>query len=63
MNVVYLVIFLIGGGGITSQSIPQGNMKQCEINAKLFNQNKQLMPNGYSSNTSTNKAYCIIGVR
>lgn len=26
INVVYLVIFLLGGSGVTSQSIPQANM-------------------------------------
>ena len=37
MNIVYLVLFVIGSGGITSQAIPQANMAQCQINAKQFN--------------------------
>ena len=63
INMFYLVIFMIGAEGITSQSIPQANMKQCEINAKTFNSQQQLMPNGYFKGTGTNKAYCIAGVK
>ena len=37
INMFYLVIFMIGAEGTTSQSIPQANMKQCEINARTFN--------------------------
>lgn len=63
MNIVYLIIFMIGGEGITSQSIPQANMKQCQVNARFFNENKQLMVNPYIGNIQTNKAYCIVGVK
>lgn len=63
MNIVYLIIFMIGNEGITSQSIPQANMKQCQINAKIFNENKQLMPNSYIGRVQTNKAYCIVGIK
>ena len=54
---------MIGGEGITSQSIPQANMKQCQVNARFFNENKQLMVNPYIGNVQTNKAYCIVGVK
>ena len=60
INMFYLVIFMIGAEGITSQSIPQANMKQCQVNAKFFNENKQRMVIG---NVQTNKAYCIAGVK
>lgn len=61
-NIFYLVIFLIGSEGVTSQSIPQANLKQCQINAKIFNES-QLMPNTYLNSVKTNKAYCIAGVK
>lgn len=61
-NIFYLVIFLIGSEGVTSQSIPQANLKQCQINAKIFNKS-QLMPNAYLNSVKTNKAYCIAGVK
>ena len=63
INMFYLVIFMIGAEGITSQSIPQANMKQCEINARTFNSQQQLMPNDYLNSVKTNKAYCIAGVK
>lgn len=35
LNVVYLVLVFAGSSGqYTSVSIPQANMKQCQINAK-----------------------------
>ena len=55
-NIFYLVILVIGAQGVTSQSIPQANLKQCQINAKIFN-------NSYVLDTKTNKAYCIAGVK
>lgn len=61
-NIFYLVIFVLGAEGVTSQSIPQANLKQCQINAKIFNQ-PDLMPNSYVLDTKTNKAYCIAGVK
>ena len=51
MNVVYLVIFLIGNQGVTSQAIPQANLAQCQINAKQFARN-------YGTST-----YCLPGVK
>lgn len=36
MNVVYLVIFLLANDGVTSQAIPQANLAQCQLNAKVF---------------------------
>lgn len=66
INVVYLVIFLLGGSGVTSQSIPQVNMNQCQINARIFNTNKNngAVANGYTSSLpNAQKAYCIVGVK
>lgn len=65
INVVYLVIFLVGSSGVTSQSIPQANMNQCQANARIFNTNKnnETVVNGYSSVANTQKAYCIVGVK
>ena len=50
VNIVYLIVVLIGGEGLTSQSIPQANMAQCKANAAYFNEgkpNKNLIANGY----------------
>ena len=61
-NIFYLVIFVIGAEGVTSQSIPQASLKQCQINAKIFNQ-PDLIRNAYGPIAKTNKAYCIAGVK
>ena len=65
MNIVYLVLFVAGANGITSQSIPQANMAQCQVNAKQFNtgDNKHIISNGYSSSTKTQAAMCIVGIK
>ena len=65
MNIVYLVLFVIGSGGITSQAIPQANMAQCQINAKQFNtgNNKHIVSNGYASGAKTQAAMCIAGIK
>lgn len=54
INIVYLVIlFSIGNSaGITTTTIPQANMKQCEINRKHTIKETYV----YSS-------YCIVGVK
>ena len=62
-NIFYLVIFVIGAEGVTSQSIPQTNLKQCQINAKIFNTDSRIIPNYYLNRVKTNKAYCIAGVK
>lgn len=64
INVVYLVIFLVGGGGVTSQSIPQANMQQCQANARIYNtgKNNATLVNGYGSAAPTQAAHCIVGV-
>ena len=62
-NIFYLVIFVLGAEGFTSQSIPQASLKQCQINAKIFNQ-PDLIRNAYGRPIAkTNKAYCIAGVK
>ena len=64
INIIYLVIFMIGADGVTSQSIPQANMKQCQVNAVVFNSGeKQPLPNKYLGSVRTQKAYCIVGVQ
>lgn len=64
INVVYLVIFLVGGGGVTSQSIPQANMQQCQANARIYNtgKNNDTLVSGYSRAATTQAAHCIVGV-
>ena len=59
LNVVYLVLVFAGGSGqYTSVSIPQVNMKQCQINAKAH----------YTGRKRENpidevvQAKCIVGV-
>lgn len=52
INVIYLVlVFKIGysGGAV---SIPQANMKQCQVNAS-----------SYIKEEYVNKTYCIVGVK
>lgn len=66
INVVYLVIFLVGGEGVTSQAIPQANMNQCQANARIFNtgkNNKTVVNSFISRDAVTQKAYCIVGVK
>lgn len=65
MNIVYLVLFVIGSHGITSQSIPQVNMAQCQVNAKQFNtgNNKNIVSNNYASGAKTQSALCIVGIK
>ena len=60
MNIVYLVLFVIGAEGITSQAIPQ-----CQINARQFNtgNNKHIVSNGYASGSKTQAAMCIAGIK
>lgn len=63
INLVYLVVFVIGASGVTSQSIPQANMKQCQANAKIFNTGaRNAIPNEWLTGR-TQKAYCIVGVK
>ncbi len=65
MNIVYLVLFVIGANGITSQSIPQINMAQCQANAKIFNTNKnnEIVANGFGDNSKIQSAICIVGIK
>lgn len=62
INVVYLVLVITAGStGVTSEKIPQANMKQCEINRDSFNGKKD--SGGFSANTASYKAHCIVGVQ
>lgn len=66
INIVYLVIIIIGGDGVTSQSIPQANMAQCQANSRMFNdgvKDKQIVANKYIGNVRAQKALCIVGVK
>ena len=64
LNVVYLVIFVLGNNGVTSQAIPQANMQQCQINARIYNTGKDngILPNHRSGSEATQSAQCIVGV-
>lgn len=64
INVVYLVIFLVSGNGVTSQSIPQANMAQCQANAKIYNtgKNNEIVVNNWGGSLKTQAAHCIVGV-
>lgn len=59
LNIVYLVLVFSGSSGqYTSVSIPQANMKQCQINAKAHY-------TGGSNKNPTDEivqAKCIVGV-
>lgn len=58
LNIVYLVLVFAGGSGqYTSVSIPQANMKQCQINAKAHYTGDS---NGVRNNVV--HAKCIVGV-
>lgn len=65
INVVYLVIFMVGGGGITSQSIPQANMQQCQANARIYNtgKNSEMVVNNFGVGAKAQAAHCIVGVK
>lgn len=61
INVVYLVLVITGsnGGMMTSQSIPQANMAQCQINMTAYNDvNHRGVKAGH-----TTRAHCIVGVK
>lgn len=64
IDVVYLVIFMIGSSGVTSQSIPQANMAQCQANARIYNtgKNNNTVANGYTGGAKAQAAHCIVGV-
>lgn len=51
LNVVYLVLVITWASGTETVSIPQANMKQCQVNAS----------NQIKSN-AVNSAKCIVGV-
>jgi hypothetical protein len=65
INVVYLVIFVMSNNGVTSQSIPQANMAQCQANAKIYNtgKNNGIVHNGWMDSVKTQAAHCIVGVK
>ena len=53
MNVIYLVVlFSLVSNGAGTTIIPQNSAKQCEQNAKYFNNQSEVR-----------KAYCIWGVK
>lgn len=47
-HVLYFVMLITTGDGVTSVSIPQANMKQCEINMQRF---------------PRSKTFCLAGVK
>lgn len=64
-HIVYLFIIIVGGDGLTSQVIPQANMKQCQANAAIFNYNgnSKIVVNSYGSSAKTQRAFCLNGVK
>lgn len=59
INVVYLVLVITTGKGVSVQNIPQANLKQCQINSRSLD--------GVSYKNHDNyiveyKAHCIVGV-
>lgn len=53
INVVYLVVLMwTSSSGVTSVSIPQASMKQCEVNKKYM-----------LSQNDVKNSYCIVGVK
>ena len=50
INVVYLVLVLNWSSGTASVTIPQANMKQCEVNRNAV------------KDDTVKRAYCIVGV-
>lgn len=63
INVVYLVLVMtIGGSGVTSESIPQANMKQCLVNKSAYD-SKRGEPSNGGSNIIYYRATCIVGVK
>lgn len=52
INVVYLVLITVWGTGTATISIPQANMKQCEINRKSTMIDNEIK-----------RSYCIVGVK
>ena len=59
-NVVYLVLVVtLLGNGVSIEKIPQSNMKQCQINAKMM-QDVDRTNNRYDGSY---KAHCVVGVK
>ena len=57
INVVYLVLVFSGSQtGSAAVSIPQANMKQCQVNAKNYLEDKMI-------GVVASRAYCIVGVK
>lgn len=59
INVVYLILVFSGSSGMTSQSIPQANMKQCKVNINAYN---DVLHKGVRAGHFT-RAHCIVGVK
>lgn len=59
INVVYLVLVVAAGQGVSIEKIPQANMKQCQINMKAYD---DVNHRGYVSGHIT-RAHCIVGVK
>ena len=57
LNIVYLIlVFSCGSGEYTSVSIPQANMKQCQINAKAHYTGRKI------GGDDVVQAKCVVGV-
>lgn len=59
LNVVYLVLVITTGKGVSVQHIPQANLKQCQINSQFLNGTTYKNAENYNTQY---KAHCIAGV-
>lgn len=60
LNVIYLVLVVTSGQGVSIERIPQANIKQCQINAKSMSDVKYKSAGGYNVSY---RAHCVVGVK
>lgn len=60
LKVVYLVLVVTSGRGVSIEKIPQANINQCQINAKSISDVKHRSAGGYKV---AYKAHCVVGVK
>lgn len=59
INVVYLVLVITTGKGVSIQNIPQANSKQCQVNSQFLNGTTYKNGENYITQYKT---HCIVGV-
>lgn len=60
ISAIYLVLVITTGKGLSTELIPQANMKQCEINKAYFERIKFNTKDGYLMEY---KPHCIVGTK